>query len=68
MKKAKIVIICFYLLYRVGMLVTVYLTQGFSEYFVGNQYLEFSLLSLSPVFVLGALALIRLSRENARVI
>ncbi len=66
MEKAKIVMICFYLFYRMGMLIAVYLTQGFSQYFSGNQYLNFSFVFLGPVILVGILALIKLSGGRTR--
>ena len=57
MKGAKIFMISCWLFFLVGMLFAVYLSQGLSSHFRGNQYLIVSILIYIPLFVLAILAL-----------
>ncbi len=57
MKRAKIFMISCWLFFLVGTPFAFYLSQGFSSYFPGNQYLIVSIFIYIPLFVLAILAL-----------
>ncbi len=59
MKKAKIFMICCWLVFLSGTLVAVYLSQGLSNYFTGNQFFVTSVLIYSPLLVVTVIALIK---------
>lgn len=65
MKGTKIFMICCWLFFLAGMLVAVYLSQGLSNYFTGNQYLTISILIYIPLFVITILALIKVVKGKA---
>ena len=65
MKRAKMLMICCWMVLILGILGIVYVSQDLSEHFTGNEFLAVSILIYLPLLVVAIVALQKVSRETA---
>ncbi len=63
MERAKIFLISYWLFFLLGHLFMIYLSQGLSSYFRGNQYFVISLIIYLPLFITAIYALKKISKS-----